>query len=149
MSTNSPLLRNDNQFLRKTEWMPRPDRRLSEWRYVDEGRLVEAQDQWDQAEHYRRQVDANVAALTAAAKQRADAEEKARQAREDQIIDGELLRRYVSGGGSEHAFITNRAKIRSDFALEVAVGRAKPIMGDLEQLKQEMKAMRGNRLAQP
>ncbi len=142
---SSPLLRNDNRFLRQTEWMPRPDRRLSEWRYVPEGELLAAVDQWDAAENHRRQVDQNVAALTAKAKLRDAEAEKVRQAREDQIVDDELKRRFLAGGGTEEQFITNHRKIRTDFATAVAIGQAKPIMGDLDQLKQELRAIRAGR----
>ncbi len=144
MSTN-PLLRNDNPFLRKTEWKARPSRQDPAFRYVDEGRLVEAQDQWDLAEAHRRQVDANVAALTAAAKLRTDAEEKAQRERADAILDDELKRRYLSGGGSESSFIVNRARIREEFATKVATGQAKPIMPTIDQIKAELRQLRGHR----
>ncbi len=148
MATN-PLLQHNNPFLRKTEWTPRPARNDPSWRYVDEGRLVEAQDFWDRAENHRREVDQNVAQLTAKAKLRDAEAERVRHDREDKVIDDELIRRYLAGGGSEHAFITNRMKIRADFALEVAIGRAEPIAPSLEQTKAELRRLRGHRLAQP
>ncbi len=147
--TTNPLLRNDNVYLRKTEWMPRPDRRLSEWRYVAEEVLLRARDEWDRAEQHRLQVETNVKQLEVAAKQRTDAEEKVQQARADAVIDDELRRRYLSGGGSEHMFIAERQRLRHEFATKVALGEAEPITPSLERTKEELRRLRGHRLAMP
>ncbi len=144
MST-SPLLRNDNPYLRQTEWKARPSRQDPAWRYRPEPELLLAQDRWDAAETHRRQVETMQKEIDGRLATKAREEARAKQERDDAVIDGELLRRYIAGGGSEHAFITNRAQIRSDFALEVAVGRAKPIASDLEQLKQELRALKATR----
>ncbi len=136
-------------YRNETHFVPRPSRQDPKWRYSTEADLLRHQDAWDVADRHRRDVEAMTREIDARLATKAAEEARVKQERDDRVIDDELRWRWIAGGGSEHAFITNRAKIRSDFALEVAVGRAKPIMGDLEQLKQEMKAMRGNRLAQP
>jgi hypothetical protein len=147
--TTNPLLKNDNVYLRQTQWKSRPARSDPAWRSRLEHELIAAQDQWDSAEHYRREVDRNVAELTAAAKLRTDAEEKAQRERADAVTDDELKRRYLSGGGTESGFVVNHSKIRADFAMQVAIGAAQPITPTIEQTKAELKALRGHRLAQP
>ncbi len=144
-----PLLKNDNPYLRKTEWTQRPARNDPKWRYVGEGELVRNQDLWDQAEQHRRQVDTNVAALAADGKRRSDEAEKARQEREDAILDDELKRRYLSGGGTESGFIVNRSRIRAEFATAVAIGQAEPLTPTIDQIKAELRQLRGHRLAAP
>ncbi len=145
----SPLLRNDNPYLRQTEWKARPSRQDPAWRYRPEHELLLAVDQWDLAEAHRRQVDTNVAALAADAKKRADEAEKAQRAREDAVIDDELRRRYIAGGGTESGFIVDRPKLRNDFARKVALGEAEPLTPTIEKIKEELRQLRGHRLAMP
>jgi hypothetical protein len=116
---------------------------------LDEGELTRLCDQWDESEALRRKWAVEGARVERAINERKAAEETAKREREDAIIDGELQRRYLAGGGSEEAFIVNRAKIRSEFATAVAIGAAQPIMGSVDQLKQELRRMRGHRLARP
>ncbi len=145
MTMNNPLLQPINRFEGRTEHDSRPSRHLAQYRYLDEGELTRLCDEWDESEALRRHWAVEGAKVERAMHERKAAEEKAKQDREDAVIDDELKRRYLSGGGSESSFIVNRAKIRSDFALEVAVGRAEPIATSLEQTKNELRALKASR----
>ncbi len=145
----NPLLRNDNPYLRQTEWKARPSRQDPAWRLRPEHELLEAVDQWDLAEAHRRQVEANVAALNADARRRAAEEARVKQEREDTVIDDELRRRYLAGGGSEASFIVERQQLRRDFARKVALGEAEPLTPSIDQIKAELRQLRGHRLAMP
>ncbi len=149
MVMNNPLLQPINRFEGRTEHDPRPSRQQKEWRYLDEGSLVRAQDEWDESEALRRHWAVEGARVQRAMDERKAAEEKARQDREDQIIDDELRRRFLSAGGTEEQFIVNHRKLRTDFALKVALGEAAPIMPSVDQIKAELRALRGNRIARP
>ncbi len=143
----NPLLQPINQFEGRTEHDPRPSRHLAQYRYLDEGQLTRLCDQWDESEALRRHWAVEGARVERAMAERKGAEEKAKSAREDQVVDDELRRRYLAGGGSESSFIVERQQLRRDFARKVALGEASPIAPNIERIKAELKALRGNRLA--
>jgi hypothetical protein len=145
----NPLLQPINRFEGRTEHDPRPSRQLAQYRYLDEGELTRLCDEWDESENLRRHWAVEGARVERAMNERKAAEEKAKREREDALLDDELKRRYLSGGGTEAGFIVNRQKIRSEFAMQVAIGAAQPVMGSVDQLKAELKALRGHRLAMP
>ncbi len=147
--TTNPLLRPINRFEGRTEHDPRPSRQLAQYRYCDEGQLCRLCDEWDESEALRRHWAIEGAKVSRAMNERKAAEERVKKEREDAAIDHELKRRYLSGGGTDAGFIVNRAKIRSDFATAVAIGATQPIMGSVDQLKQELRQLRGHRLAVP
>lgn len=122
---------------------PRPDRRIKEWRYVDEGSLIRAQDEWDAAEqarqHWEREgarVDADIAARAAAA-------EKAAKEREDATINNVLRDRYLSAGGDAATFDKDLPELRREHAKRVALGLDQPL-NSIAILKEQMKATRRN-----
>ncbi len=147
--TANPLLQPINQFEGRTEHDARPSRHLAQYRYLDEGELTRLCDEWDESEALRRHWAVEGARVERAMAERKAAEEKAKQEREDAVIDDELRRRYLSGGGSESGFISERTQLRREFARKVALGEAQPIMGGIDQLKQELRQLRGHRLAVP
>ncbi len=147
--TTNPLLRPINRFEGRTEHDPRPSRHLAQYRYLDEGELTRLCDQWDESEALRRHWAVEGARVERAMRERKAAEEKAKSDRDDAVIDSELQRRYLAGGGSESSFIVNRARIREEFATLVATGQAEPIAPSIDQIKNELRRMRGHRLALP
>jgi hypothetical protein len=145
---NNPLLQKINRFEGRTEHDARPSRHLAQYRYLDEGELTRLCDEWDESEALRRHWAVEGAKVERAMAERKAAEEKAKQERADHVVDSELRRRYLAGGGSESGFIVDRPKLRSELARKVALGEAQPIASSLEQTKEELRRMRGHRLAQ-
>ncbi len=131
-----------NRFEGTTSHEPRPSRHIARYRYLGEGELTRLCDEWDESELSRQywaregaRVDADIAARKAA-------DARAQKEREDELLDGELKRRYLSGGGTESGFVSERGQLRRDFARKVALGEAQPLMSSVEQLKQQLKAAR-------
>jgi hypothetical protein len=143
MATN-PLLKNDNPYLRQTEWKARPSRTDPAWRYRPEGELLAAVDQWDLAEHHRREVDTNVAQLAVDGKKRADAEAKAAKTREDAIVETVFRDRYLSAGGNPTDFERDLPELRREHAKRVALGLDQPI-NSMAVLKEQLRAARAGR----
>jgi hypothetical protein len=145
---NQSTLVGSNRFRNQTTFVPRPSRTDPKWRYANEGELLRAMDEWDQAEASRQWVDAQVATLAANAKKRADEEARATKAREDSVVETVFRERYLSAGGDPVAFERDLPELRREHAKRVALGLDQPI-NSLDTLKRELKALRGHRLAAP
>jgi hypothetical protein len=130
-----------NRFEGMTTHEPRPSRQATEWRYLDEGSLVLAQDQWDTAEqvrqHWQREgerVDRDIAA-------RAAAQAKAEKERSDAVINNVFRDRYLAAGGDLATFEKDLPELRREHAKRVALGLDQPT-NSLDVLKEQLRTAR-------
>ncbi len=131
-------------YRNQTHFVPRPSRQDPKWRYSAEPDLLFHQDAWDTAEESRKWVDTQVAQLTADGKRRADEAEKAKKAREDEVVATVFKDRYLAAGGDPIAFDKDLPELRREHARRVALGLDQPI-NSMAVLKEQLRVIRAGR----
>ncbi len=135
------LTRPMNQFEGLTSHEPRPDRRLKEYRYADEGSFLLARDQWDAAERAREHLEVEGRRVDKDIAERAAAQAKAETERSDAVVNDELRRRYLSAGGDPARFDKELPELRHDHARRVALGIDRPL-NSVAVLKDQLRQAR-------
>jgi len=138
------LLHPVNQFDGQTGHSPRPSRQHKEWRYLDEGALVLAQDRWDTAERARQHLEVEGRRIDRDIAERAAADEQAKRDRDNDVVNITLRSRYVTAGGDVATFERDLPELRREFAKMAALGLAEPV-DSMATLKAQLRAARAGR----
>jgi len=146
--TRNRLTQPINRFEGMTAHEPRPNRQLKQWRYIDEGQLVRAQDDWDASEQARQHWAAEGNRIDREIAERHAAEEKAQKDRDDAVIETVFRDRYLAAGGDLATFEQDLPDLKREHAKRVALGLDEPV-NSMAVLKRELKALRGTIGAAP
>jgi len=133
-----------NRFDGTTHYEPRPSRQMKQYRYVDSGALILAQDQWDTAEQVRQHWAAEGERVDRDIAQRKAAEERAKRDRDNDVVNITLRSRYVSAGGDPATFEQDLPRLRREHAERCALGLDQPL-NSTTALKEQLRAARAGR----